>query len=226
MKAGQSGHRGVYWEPNPRGTREVRQPTGGRVRGDWWICWACPKGHRAHREKVGPKSLAVQQVERRRTQVLLEGFCLTETKRVRVVPFSEVVEDYVQHQKAHNRHPHNDCTRVQYWKDRWGERPVADITRQDVEAGKASPHGPTRPQANTGPSRVQAGVQARYGESLRGGAPSLLQRGDPQRQGREQSGSRHSIPTREQRSAEVPSLPGSRASPARRRAGLPAPGDG
>jgi hypothetical protein len=66
----------------------------------------------------------------------MEGFCLSETKRDRPVLFSEIVDDYVQFQNAHNRPPHNDCVRILFWKDRWRDCPVAAISRQDVEQGK------------------------------------------------------------------------------------------
>jgi integrase len=105
------------------------------VRGDWWIQWHCALGHK-HRESVGPKSVAEHEVTKRRTQARTEGFCLSETKRNRPVLFSDIVDDYVQYQKAHNRPPHNDCVRILFWKDRWGDRPVTAITRQDVEQGK------------------------------------------------------------------------------------------
>lgn len=57
MKLAASGKRGVYWRANPRGSQELRQPEGGRVRGDWWICWFCTLGHK-HRELAGPKNVA------------------------------------------------------------------------------------------------------------------------------------------------------------------------
>ena len=37
MKLAASGKRGVFWRANPRGSQELRQPGGARVRGDWWI---------------------------------------------------------------------------------------------------------------------------------------------------------------------------------------------
>ena len=33
MKLAASGKRGVFWRANPRGSQELRQPGGGRIRG-------------------------------------------------------------------------------------------------------------------------------------------------------------------------------------------------
>ena len=122
MKMAKSGRRGVFWRANPQGTQELRRPGSGRERGDWWIRWFCSRGH-LHREQIGAKSAAQDMAERRRNQARTEGFCLTEKKRDRPVPFSEIVDDYVRYQETHNRPPHNDCVRIQYWKERWGDRP-------------------------------------------------------------------------------------------------------
>jgi integrase len=124
--------RGVLWRDHRRGT-QVHPKT--RRRGDWWISWKCRHGHR-HREKIGPKSLAKEEYGRRRTQVRREGFCLSAPRPERPVPFDDIVADYIHYERAHNRHPQNDCFRIGYWRDRWKTRSVADITRQDVEAAK------------------------------------------------------------------------------------------
>jgi integrase len=48
------------------------------------------------------------------------------------------------------RPPHNDCVRIRYWKDRWGERPVTNITREDVEQGKLALMDHRDPQRTPG----------------------------------------------------------------------------
>jgi hypothetical protein len=60
-----------------------------RQRGDWWIRWSCGLGH-LHREKIGPKSVADTECERRRTQVRREGFCPRLAAPARPVLFQDV----------------------------------------------------------------------------------------------------------------------------------------
>ena len=79
MKAAKSGHRGVFWRGNPRGTQELR----GRGRGDWWVRWACGCG-RLHRAQVGPKAVAREECERRRTRARIESWCPTREQNQRV----------------------------------------------------------------------------------------------------------------------------------------------
>jgi hypothetical protein len=135
VKAARSGHRGVFWQPNPGGTQELRRPGAPRERGDWWIRYFCVHRHK-HRELVGAKSAAHDMADRRRQQARTEDLCLTDKKRDRPIAFSEIVDDYVKHQETHNRPPHNDCVRIKHWKERWGDRAVTSITRQDVDQGK------------------------------------------------------------------------------------------
>jgi integrase len=136
MKRPDSGERGVYFEPDSRGGQKWRRPKDGAVtRGDWWVRWVNCRCGRKHREKIGPKALAVELVPKRRAQAK-EGWCPAASKRERVIPFSEIVDDYIADQKAHNRHPANDCFRIGYWQDLWGSRPVGQITRLDVENAK------------------------------------------------------------------------------------------
>jgi integrase len=79
MRGPQSGIRGVFWRSNPRGTQDVR----GRGRGDWWVRWACGCG-RLHRAQVGPKGLAREECERRRTRARVENWCPTREQGQRV----------------------------------------------------------------------------------------------------------------------------------------------
>lgn len=60
----------------------------GKEAGVWWIRWWCNYGHR-HEERIGPKALAEDMVEKRRVAVKTEDFCLTrarDTKR-KVSPY-------------------------------------------------------------------------------------------------------------------------------------------
>jgi integrase len=79
MKQARSGHRGVYWRANPRGSQRLP----GGARGDWWARWACGCG-KLHREKIGAKALSREESERRRTRARLEGWCPNRERARRV----------------------------------------------------------------------------------------------------------------------------------------------
>jgi integrase len=80
--------------------------------------------------------LATDEHGKRKVQVKTEGFCLAEAKRERVIPFREIVTDYTRYLEAHNQWGKTDRQRIRFWLDRWGDRSVQEITRQDVEQGK------------------------------------------------------------------------------------------
>src|SRR5262249_9510124 len=79
MKAAKSGVRGVFGRANPRGTQRLR----GGTRGAWWAGWACGCG-KLHRELLGPKALASEECERRRTRARVEDWCPTRERNQRV----------------------------------------------------------------------------------------------------------------------------------------------
>jgi hypothetical protein len=86
MKLATSGSRGVLWRANPRGAQKLRREARQREVGDGWIHWACPHGH-IHRELVAPKSLATEEVQRKRP----EWPCLRRQAR----PVSNLVADVI-----------------------------------------------------------------------------------------------------------------------------------
>jgi|GEM_PF-2679855 hypothetical protein len=67
-------------DPGAKVKRTTRLPAKARgvFEGDgvWWICWACPPGH-LHREKIGPKALALTEYQKRKVAVKTAGFWLT-----------------------------------------------------------------------------------------------------------------------------------------------------
>src|SRR5262245_2400603 len=78
--------RGVFWLDHDRGG-QTHPDT--KHLGDWWIVWKCRHGHR-HREKVGPRALAKDQYQRRRTQARVENFCLRTEQRATPVLFTDL----------------------------------------------------------------------------------------------------------------------------------------
>ena len=136
MKTAPSGRRGVFWRPTPRGNQEVRQPGAGRVRGDWWIRWVCQAGHPPHREKIGHKSLAIQEVERRRTHVRLEGGCPRDKRAERPVLFEEAAKEYLAWSKAHKKSWPTDQAWLNRLKRVFAGKTLAEITPEVVERFK------------------------------------------------------------------------------------------
>jgi integrase len=135
MKLAVSGKRGVFWRANPRGTQELRQAGGGRQRGDWWICWYCSLGHK-HRELIGPKAVAEQEAERRRTQSRREAFCPRQQPANRPVLFQDAAKEYLDWSKAHKRSWRTDA----HWLDRlrgvFAGKTLDEITPEAIERFK------------------------------------------------------------------------------------------
>src|SRR6202022_4765169 len=66
--------------------------------GVWWICWFDLNGKR-HREKVGPKQLAIDAYRKRKTEVR-EGKFFPELRN-RGVLFSDLCDDFEKHRPLH-----------------------------------------------------------------------------------------------------------------------------
>lgn len=136
MKLAASGKRGVFWRLNPRGTQELRQADGGRVRGDWWIRWYCGLGHK-HSELIGPKSVAERKAEGKRTEAR-SGLCERQQPASRPVLFQDAAKEYGEWSKAHKRSWRTD----QHWLNRlksvFSGKTLAEISPEAVERFKQS----------------------------------------------------------------------------------------
>ena len=128
MKLATSGSRGVIWRANPRGTQKLRRPSGHRQRGDWWIRWACLHGH-LHREQVGPKSLATQEVQRKR----LEKPCPRHQPRPASYLVADVIREYLAAAKVSKRSYRDDERYGDIWIGRLGNRSLEEVTAADLE---------------------------------------------------------------------------------------------
>ena len=104
----------------------------------WWIRWWCNYGHR-HEERIGPKHVAEEEVERRRVAVKTEDYCLTrardQKRREKPTLFKDAATRYLAWAEEHR--PRSVTFRekaLQHLKAAFGEKALTHITRADVEA--------------------------------------------------------------------------------------------
>jgi integrase len=128
MRLALSGSRGVFWRPNPRGGQEAKGSRTGRQRGDWWVRWACRFGH-IHRDKIGPKSLAQREAERRR----LEKLCPKHAPKQARHLLSDVIDEYLRTTKAQKRSWKDDSRYGNMWKERFRGRSLDEVAPADLE---------------------------------------------------------------------------------------------
>lgn len=156
MKLAHSGARGVFWRANARGTQELRTAAG-RVRGDWWIRWACPHGH-LHREQIGPKSLAREESERRR----LERPCPARKPKPTSYLLADVIREYLDATKDQKRSHKDDVRYGRVWSERFAGRTLEEITPAELDKIRAErlktpappDDGNERPKKPTSPATV------------------------------------------------------------------------
>lgn len=136
--------RGVLWRDHPRGS-QINPET--KRRGDWWISWKCRGGHR-HREKIGPRSLALDDYRQRRTQSRREGYCPRLQKRLTPILFDDLAARWMRnHAKVTKRSWTTDTYRIQTLKRHFGGKTVAEITPDLVDryrADRLTSHRPGR----------------------------------------------------------------------------------
>jgi integrase len=123
-----SGSRGVIWRANTRGSQKIRRSDGRREAGDWWIRWTCPHGH-LHRALVGPKSVASEEVQRKR----LERPCPRHQPRLVTYLIADVIKEYLATVKASKRSFRNDERYGKTWTERLGGRSLDEVTPADLE---------------------------------------------------------------------------------------------
>jgi len=119
-------------QPRTRGVFE--RPKGSGI---WWIRYADQFG-KLHREKVGPKSLAIDAYRKRKTEIR-EGVFFPEMIRPkREITFREMAELYLKdHSKVNKRSWKTDEQRLNRLKKRFGKKRLSTITKQDVERYRA-----------------------------------------------------------------------------------------
>jgi len=102
----------------------------------WWVRYADATG-RIRREKVGPKSAALQLYWKRKTEVRLQKK-LPENFRAKSVLFSELAHDAIEWAKSHKISWQDDEIRLKPLLETFGSLPADSITPQQFERWLAS----------------------------------------------------------------------------------------
>jgi site-specific recombinase XerD len=110
-------HRGVF--ERPRGS------------GDWWIRYADEHGF-IHREKVGPKSLALRLYTRRKAEVAERRF-FPERVRRRDVLLADFIRDYLAQIQGTLRSYADLERHGRVWQAALGDRPMRQVVAGDVQ---------------------------------------------------------------------------------------------
>jgi site-specific recombinase XerD len=111
--------------------------------GVWWIQYFDASARR-RREKVGPKSLAIKLVERRRTDARA-GVKMPENLRAKAATFSQLADRALAYSKANKESYSHDVQRMRPLVLAFGNRTAEDITRGEIQkwldskAGEWSP---------------------------------------------------------------------------------------
>jgi integrase len=122
--------RGLLWREHPQGS-QTRPVT--KRRGDWWISWKCRSHHR-HREKVGPRGLALEEYHRRRTQSRREGFCPRLQRRAVATVFEDLAARWLRdHARVVKRSWTSDRHRIETLKSHFGRSTLTEITPDRVD---------------------------------------------------------------------------------------------
>ena len=82
--------RGVFWRHSRKGTQTNAQT---RARGDWYIRYTDQRGM-LHKERVGPRTLAIELYRKRKTEAR-EGRFFPEATKQRIVLFDEIAGTFL-----------------------------------------------------------------------------------------------------------------------------------
>ncbi len=117
---------------NRRGERRARglfeRPPGSGI---WWVRYMDENG-RLHREKVGPKSLALKVYQKRKNEIQERRF-FPERIRRRDVLLSEMIDDYLERAKGALRSYRDSERHGERWKKVFRGKTLAQILPGDVE---------------------------------------------------------------------------------------------
>jgi hypothetical protein len=99
--------------------------------GIWWICYFDRYGKR-HREKAGPKSMAIKLYGKRKQQVL-EGKKLPESFRKPSINFCQLVDDALGYSRRNKRSYKTDVSRFANLKEWFRGDPAEELTPKEIE---------------------------------------------------------------------------------------------
>jgi len=131
-------HRGIFFRPNPKGNERF----GGGIRGAWWVSYVCAFGHR-HREKIGSKSMALEEHASLRRKSRRESYCpnlAREAARAAIAAqpprFDEAVNEYLEWATASKRSHVTDLQRFKALLQKFKDKRLDQISPQMVEQFK------------------------------------------------------------------------------------------
>ena len=99
--------------------------------GVWWIRYADQFG-RIHREKIGPKGLAISAYQKRKTEVR-EGRFFPEKMKERTASFSQVAQDFLNYSKRFKRSYGHDVGRMETLLRLWRDNPLSELSPGRIE---------------------------------------------------------------------------------------------
>jgi len=115
-----------------RADRRVRgvyeRPTGSNI---WWIRYVDDVG-RLHREKVGPKALAISVYQKRKTEIRERRFFPERFKRADIT-LAAAIDDYMARTRLRLRRTADFDRYARLWKSEIGELPLRQLTAGDIE---------------------------------------------------------------------------------------------
>ena len=114
--------RGIFERPNGSGV--------------WWVRY-CDQYGKLHREKVGPKGLAKDVYQKRKTAIREGRFFPEQVGQQRVVLFDELARDFLAYAKLHKRSYADDARRMRRILAAFGGKPAKVLTAEDIERFKA-----------------------------------------------------------------------------------------
>ena len=103
--------------------------------GIWWVRY-CDQYGRLHREKVGPKGLAKEVYQKRKTAIREGKFFPEQVGHQRVILFDELARDFLAYGKLHKRSHADDARRTRRLLEAFGGRPAKAATAEDIERFK------------------------------------------------------------------------------------------
>src|ERR1017187_9367205 len=122
MPRSQSKDRGLFERPAGSGT--------------WWIRYHDNLG-KEHREKIGPKSLARQAYEKRKTQIREGQFFPQTLLRRKSILLRDFIQDYLKEAQVNHRAYRNDVSHAKFWVKTFGDLALEELTPNDLEKWKA-----------------------------------------------------------------------------------------
>jgi len=102
--------------------------------GVWWICYF-DQYRKRHREKVGPRSRALEEYEKRKTEVRLWKFRPEDVKgKHQACTVADIIRDFKASAESRKLKSVDDIKqRLAWWETRLGSRDARSIVKKDIE---------------------------------------------------------------------------------------------